>query len=270
MFPSHDREEWNTALKTRAQTLPFLEKLTPEQWDILAPKLLPYVHNQESIPETPEAFISEAVEGLNGSIPENLEIEVYDEDMEENRKVKIEKKHYLPIIEKVAGELIKKHLPELPVLRERQRLMQEEHQKLQSNNDELIKANGYLVLRNFLSQHPEHAPQTVNEEETPVDALFRIGESGEDHPEYGKWLKFETVAKLAEEKNIMFDKAWDVLYGATERKIKREEENKEKILQNQKKEPGEKGGESVQPDPLEKQKKRLPQGYADVVEEMFA
>lgn len=264
-----DREKWNTALKTRAQTLPFLEKLTPEQWDILAPKLLPYVHGKESVPDTPEKFISETLEGLNGAIPENIKVEFYDEDLGENREMTIDKKHYVPIVQKVAGELIKKTLPELPVLRERQRIMQEENQKLQSNNNELVKINGYLVLKSFLMQHPEHAPAALNEKESPVDALFRVGESGEDHPEYGKWLKFESAARLSQDKGILFDQAWDVLYGANERKIKREEEVKEKILQNQQKEAGEKGGAEVQPDPLERQKKALGRTYADVVEEMF-
>lgn len=264
-----DREKWNSALKVRAQTLPFLEKITPEQWDLLAPRLLPYAHGQEKLPETSEKFIDETVEGLKDVIPENIEIEIFDEDLQEKRKMTIDKKHYHPIIKKAAGELIKKALPELPVLRERQRIMQEENQSLKSNNDELVKINGYLVLKGFLASHPESAPQTQNDRESPVDALFRIGESGQEHPEYGKWLRFESAAKLSNDRGIMFDQAWDILYGANERTVARQKEMKEKILNNQTKEVGEKGGEEAQPDPLEQQKKRLPIGYAESVEAMF-
>ena len=267
---SHEtRDKWNSTLSLRAESLPFLEKITPEQWDILAPRLLPYIHGKETIPETPEKFIDETVENLNGVIPEQITVKVHDEDMDEDREMTVAKEHYLPVVKQAAGEIIKKALPELPVLREQVNVMKEQNEQMKTEIDEMTRINGYLVLDSFFKANPGQTPQAVDEKETPVDALFRIGESGEDHPEYGKYLKFESAAKLSKDRNVTFENAWDTLYGANERKIQRTEEVKESILESQKNEAGEKGGDTPPPDPLEKQKKRLPQTYADMVEEMI-
>jgi len=89
---SHEtRDKWNSTLSKRAESLPFLEKITPDQWDILAPKLLPYIHGKESIPETPEKFIDEAVGSLDDVIPEQITVKFHDEDMDEDREMTVAK-----------------------------------------------------------------------------------------------------------------------------------------------------------------------------------
>lgn len=265
-----DREKWNSTLSKKASAIPFLGNLTPEQWEVLSTRLLPYVHGKESVPETPEAFINEAVESLNGEIPESIRFKYTDPEYGDEKEIDIPKDAYLPLVKKAAGELMKRSLSELPGLREKVKEMTEEREQLQKAVDDMTRTNGYLVLESFFQAHPEHAPQTVSENESPVDALFRIGESGEDHPEYGKFLKFESAATLSQKRNIRFVDAWDTLYGAEERKVKRDAETKKKIIENQeKKEAGERGGEAPTPDPLEKQKKRVPVTYQDMVERMF-
>lgn len=268
---SHEtREKWNATLSKRAETIPLLQKITEEQWDALVPKLMPYVYGKESIPETPEEFLDQTLESLNGAIPENITVKFHDETYNEDRTMEVNQEVYKPHFKKFAGELIKKALPELPVLREKVRTMEETNKTLQSSMDELSRINGYLVLSSFFANHPDEAPSRISDTESPVDALFRVGESGEDHPEFPKVRRFRAAAQLSKDDGIEFDKAFDQLYGVDKRKIQREEANKKKILESQQKEAGEKGGQEAQPDPLEKQKKRLPKTYEDLVEEMFS
>lgn len=253
-----NREDWETKLKQKSQAIAKLQKLTPEQQEIIFAKLMPFVYGEEKIPDTPEELVTEAVGKISDLIPDQITLQ--DED---GVDVIVSKEHYEPIIQKAAGELLKRYLPELGSIRSDYQKLNSDYQNAVSEVNKLASMNGEIILDNFGKQYPNSLPTPMNEKERPSQAVRRVMEAGDDHPEYYKVLRCKAAAELRGEylkngKDITFQEAYDKLYGTEYRKAKQQEQIDTELAEKQKKVQPERPGQAVQKSEADK-----------IVEEVF-
>lgn len=163
----------------------------------------------------------------------------------------VSKEHYEPIIQKAVGEILKRYLPELGSIRSDYQKLNSDYQQAVEQANNLAIMNGEIVLDNFGSQYPDSLPTPMNEKERPSQAVRRVMEAGDDHPEYYKVLRCKAAAELRGEylkngKDINFQEAYDKLYGTEYRKHKQQEQIDKEIADKQKKIQPERPGPAVQ------------------------
>lgn len=253
-----NREDWEKKLKQKSQGIAKLQNLTPEQQEIIFAKLMPFVYGEEKIPDTPEELVTEAIGKINDLIPEQLTLQ--DED---GIDVIVTKEHYEPIVKKAAGEILKRYLPELSSIRSDYQKLNDDYQQAVDQANKLSIMNGEIILDNFGAQYPDSLPTPVNDDERPSQALRRVMESGDDHPEYFKVLRCKAAAELRGEymkngKNTTFQEAYDKLYGTEYRKAKQKEQIDKELAEKQKKVQPETPGQAVEKSEADK-----------IVEEVF-
>lgn len=241
-----NREEWEKTLKQKSQAIAKLQKLSPDQQELLYAKVMPYVYGEEKIPDTPDELIVEAVGKLGDIIPENITLQ--DED---GVDVIVSKEHYEPIVKKAAGEIIKRYLPELTSIRSDYQKLNDDYSKAVEETHQLATLNGEIVLDHFGQQYADALPTKVNDKERPSQALRRVMESGDDHPEYYKVLRCKAAAELRGEmlqkgKDVSFQNAFEILYGTDYRKAKQKEQIDKEIIEKQKEVQPESPGQAVQ------------------------
>lgn len=263
-----NREQWERTLKQRSQAIAFLEKIDPEKFDLIVPQILPYAYSQKKLPEAPADLVDEVMKDL--SIP-SLKKQIKLEDWgNEAVEAAFSEEELAPHIKSTVKQVLNKVFPELPVLRERVRELSEQHKQSDDYVKYLENQNGELILSTFLAGHNDMVPQKVNEAESDIEALVRVGESGEDHPEYWKYIRIKAAAdlradKLKEGKNLSYEQAYKLLYGASDAKAKRAEEITTKIVNGQKEPQQEPPGERVPP----KRESLMPKSHAQQVEEIL-
>lgn len=241
-----NREGWEKTLKQKSQAIAKLQNLSPEQQEIVFAKIMPFVYGDEKIPDTPEELISEAVGKLKDTIPDQITLK--DED---GLDVIVDKKHYEPMIKKAAGEIIRRYLPELGSIRSDYLKLNGEFDKVRQEAHNLAMMNGEIILDHFGQQYPDSLPTKVNDKERPSEALRRVLETGEDHPEYYKVLRCKAAAELRSDKlqtgkNATFQECYELLYGTEFRKAKQQEQIKKEITEKQQAVQPESPGQAVQ------------------------
>ena len=269
-----DREKWEKTLKHRAQAVALFNKLTPEQIDLIAPQVLPYAYNQKEIPETPEAIIDDVMKQIDADLPKEIRTTFHHEDFDEEIEAVIGKENLTPVMKKVVGTVIKKALPELSVLRTTNHDLTEQLTTATQYTQSLEQENGKLIMSGFLSRHQDNVPRLVNDEESPIEAILRVAESGEDHPEYYKYERLKAAADLRKTraeagKVITFEAAYNQLYGDIEAKAKQADKVKEKVKEAQKTETGEAPGRAVPRSAEDIVSEKMPSSRRDAVEEAF-
>lgn len=265
-----DREKWERKLKQKAMGISFLKDIRPDQEELLMARLQPFIAQQEQLPETPDDLITDAVNRVKDILPET--IKHVDAD---GYEVEVPQDKIMPHVQKVIGAVLKSYLPELSVLRNGNKDMQEKMTEYQTQIQTMEQANGMLVLESFFSKNPQHKPTLLNDDESSVEALLRIEESGYDHPEYDKYLKFQAAGELAKKslttpKPLTFEQAWERLYGKIDRDQQLKQEAARKTKEAQQQPTSETPGESVPPNPDAEVLAKVPESHMDKVNKLFS
>ena len=221
---------WEKNLKEKSQAISLLKNLNPEQERLLVTQLKPYVDSKADIPGATEDLINPILDDLQ--IPESIAYKTEDEDGLE-MDINIPREQFLPVVKTAVTKAIEKLVPEVALLSDYQKKLEDSLKA----NDSLLQQNGELVINHFFSKHSEFMLKESKEGELPSQTLFRIYESGEDHPQYrdAKNLmdRFEAAGSLSEKNKISMDQAWEQLYGKSDREKKRKEEADKSILESQ-------------------------------------
>lgn len=208
-----NRESWQKSLKQKSQAMKWWSELSEEQQAVITTRMMPYVYKQEQIPDTPDDLVEQVVGKVEGDIPEYLSVklEYYDEE------VKIPKEQYAPIIQNLVKKALKETYPELNVVRQDYAKLKEDMNNASQYVGELERQNGEITLNYFSVNYPDAIPQR-NDGESAAQAIMRVLESGDDHPEYNKVVRIQAAANLRSENikkgnAIPFEKAFETLYG---------------------------------------------------------
>ena len=222
-----NKEKWNKTYQQRSMADSFMSKLTDEQLERVLPRVMPLVHGQEQLPENIDDVVSDTLTKLD--IPDHLTLK--DEDFDE--EINVPKEVYEPLLKKVAENVIKNILPELPVLRNKAKEYEEKMTEMDAYVKNIQVENGRILLDSFSREYPDAIPERLNDSESAAEAVDRIMQTP-DHPEYGKYEKIEQAGvyrlKQIEKGNkISFTQAYERLFGTSIRSERLESEAKKNL-----------------------------------------
>lgn len=264
-----NRESWQKSLKQKSQAMKWWSELSEEQQAVITTRMMPYVYKQEQIPDTPDDLVEQVVGKVEGDIPEYLSVklEYYDEE------VKIPKEQYAPIIQNLVKKALKETYPELNVVRKDYAKLKEDMDNASQYVGELERQNGEITLNYFAVNYPDAIPQR-NDGESAAQAIMRVLESGDDHPEYNKVVRIQAAANLRSENikkgnAIPFEKAFETLYGVDVRRAAQEKKAKEQIAEKQAKSQAEEPGRATPDDPNAYINELLPNSHLRHVDDIL-
>lgn len=218
---------WEANLTKKGQSISWLNKLateSPEQYEMLQNKLMPYVYGKEELPKDSKELVETMMEnlpkdGIKFVDEDELEVDVpYDKLAERDAK----------LVESV----LTKSVPEMATLRSKLKDASAENETLKTQLKTSSYRQGEMEMESLIKGHKLLELKKL-EGESILDAVTRVGKAGEDHPEYSVLVKWNAVGKLADENGWKLDKAYEMLYGADERKILDGKKTKEVIKNNQ-------------------------------------
>lgn len=255
---------WEDNLTKRGQAVSWLTKLAednPEQYEALQNKLMPYVYGKEKLPKTSKELVEEMVktlpkEGIKYVDDDELEVDVPYEKLGERDK-------------KLVEAVLTQAVPEMAELRKKLNDNLGQNKELEERLEASTYRQGELEMESLVKKHKLLDIQR-KDDETILEAVSRIGKAGEDHPEFNVLAKWNAIGKLADENGWKLDRAYEMLYGAEERKLS-ESEKTEEVLKKNQQEGIQETPDGIQPKPLEDWEKSM-EGIGDrhtKIEEMF-
>lgn len=260
-----NRESWNKTYKERSMADSFLAKMNDEQLASFLPHIMPFVHGHTEIPKDFDNVVDDVLKGID--IPESLTFK--DEEFEED--IQIPKELYMPVIQKAVKNAIQNSVKELPGLRQEYAQMREQVETAKEYVQTVERQNGELIINYFAEKYPGSIPDSVNEEETPAQAVMRVLEAGDEHPEFVKVLRIQQASdfrskRMQEGKTVSFENAYETLFGIEHRRKQQEAKAKKDAEDRQAKIKAEKTGREVTPDPNDHLYKYVGNSHANEVE----
>jgi len=218
-------DKWEKKLRQKSQAIPFLQNITPEQWELMQDKIMPYVYGKQDLPKAPAELLDEIMEGLD--------IRGFNFKDEDELDIKVGADLLKPHVRQALETALNKAVPEMAALRQKLSEVTKELDEQKKYGEMMKVRSGELELDHLLSQHKDLQLKLVNDDEGILDAVNRISAVGKDHPEYNKLLKLQAVAQLADKEGWTMNKAYEQLYGVQERKTIEQKKTEEAILKNQ-------------------------------------
>jgi len=219
---------WEKKLRQKSQAISYLKKLqeeSPEKIELLVNKISPYMYGKEELPQAP----SELVDGIMEKV-ELSDLKFVDDDEFE---IQVGREKLKPIVRNAIENALNTAVPEMAALRSKLSELSKERDELDSNYKASMMRQGEMEMEQLASKH-----QMLNvkrlEDETLLEAVNRIQEAGEDHPEFNKLSKWSAIGNEAQARGWTLDKAFKSLYGEDERKTIEENLKKETAAKNQK------------------------------------
>ena len=264
-----NRDSWQKSLKQKSQAMKWWSELSEEQQAVVTTRVMPMVYKQEQVPDTPDDLVEQVIGKIEGEIPEFLmgKVDEYEEE------VKIPREQYDPIIKNLVKKALKETYPELNVVRQDYAKLKEDMTNSNAYVQDLERQNGEVTLNFFAMNFPAAIPQQ-NEGENPAQAIMRVLESGDEHPEYNKVVRIQAAANLRSEaikkgNTIAFEKAFETLYGVDERRAAQEKKARAKIQEKQSQTQAEEPGRATPDDPNAFIDKLLPNTQERHVDDIF-
>lgn len=201
------KENWEKSFTQKSQVVNFVDRLPEEQRGKVMNKILAMAYGKEKV----EDFLKDA--------PEKLYITLKDEDGYDNGyEINLGNpddplvKELFPAFEQIFLKKYDKTFKDL----------QEAYGKLGDYESRAAAAQeeaGEVAVRNWTKEHPEFQI-SLNEGENLKQKMSDILVAGEAHPDYKKVERLITIARKAQENNLSFEQAYDILYGGIVQKSK--------------------------------------------------
>ena len=221
-----DYDQWEKKLRQKSQTIPWFEKLDPEKQEIVINKVLPYVYGKEELPKAPKELVDDVMKNVTVE-----DMVIKDQD---GIEVKVSKAELLPHVRKAVELTLNNAVPEMATMRKRVFEEQDRIKELENNNKAMEGRLGEIEFETLVSRHPSLDIKRVSKDESILDAVRRVNEAGESHPEYRKLAKLQAVATQAQVKKWSPENAYNNLFGDEERLEKDVKRTEETVLKNQK------------------------------------
>jgi len=220
-----DYQNWEKSLRQRAQAIAYIEKLPDEQKELVFNKLLPYAYGKEELPKTPVELVDDVMK--------NILLEDFKFEDADGLEVTVTKDQILPQVKKAVELTLNNSVPEMAAIRKELLDTKEALKKAQENGTVYQTRLGEVELETLVKNHEGINLTRVKDDESILDAVNRIAEAGETHPEHRKLLKLQAIGQLADRMGWKPDKAYSYLYGDEERLTKEKKRTENTILKNQ-------------------------------------
>lgn len=223
----HDNyTNWEKSLRQKAMSISWLSKLDETSQETVLNNVLPYVTGKEKTPKASKELIDEVLKGIT---VEDLRFQ--DED---DIDVKVSSDKLNPVIRGHVEQALNNALPQLSALRQQNMELLEKVKESEGSNQALTGRLGEMEFETLITRHPSLNIKRVDSNESILDAVKRVYEAGDGHPDLPKLLKLRAIGGLAKEQGWSPDQAYEKLYGEEERQTKDKKREEEAALEKQK------------------------------------